>query len=106
MAVGRKGDVFVGYRRTIGIMDIQGVLSYIKEEESLKQIYLIAEFPVTNAVKRYIAKNLLAKIPVEIIISKDFDEEIDKIKKLHDGEDVWVENLNDFGSRAMSFDPD
>ena len=102
----RKGDIFVGYRKAIGIMDIEGIISYIKNEESLKKIYLISEIPVAHAVKKYIEKNLLPLVPVETIVSDDFDKEVNRIKVMHAGEDVWAENLNDFGDRAMSFDAD
>ncbi len=102
----RKGDVFVGYRKAIGIMDIEGIVSYIKNEEPLKKVYLISEFPVNSIVKKFIEKNLSSLVPFELIVAKDFDKEIERIKELHNQEDVWVENLNNFGDRAMSFDVD
>ena len=102
----RKGDVFVGYRRAIGIMDIEGIVSYIKNEEPLKKIYLISELPVNPVVKKYIEKNLSSLVTFELIVAKDFSKEIERIKELYNQEDVWVENLNDFGDRAMSFDVD
>ena len=102
----RKGDVFVGYRKAIGIMDIEGIVSYMKSEEPLKKVYLISEFPINPVVKKYIEKNLSSLVPFELIVARDFGKEIERIKELHNQEDVWVQNLNDFGDRAMSFDVD
>ncbi len=102
----RKGEIFVGYRRAIGITDIQGIVDYIKDNEPLKKVYLIAVHPLAGPVAEYLEKNLKPLVPVEFVLTNNFDRSIDEIKERHEGEEVWVTSLNDFGDRALSFDPD
>ncbi len=102
----KSKEILVGYRRAIGITDIQGIIDYIKEEEPLEKVYLLAAHPIAEPVKEYAEKNLKGLVPFEFIVCKNFDEEIERIKALHKGKEVWVTSLDDFGDRALSFDPD
>ncbi len=102
----RKREIFVGYRRVIGITDIQGIVDYIKEGEAFKKVYLVATHPLAGPVAEYLEKNLKPLVAVEFLLTDNFDRTIDEIKEHHKDEEVWVTSLNDFGDRALSFDPD
>lgn len=92
----KKGEIFVDYGRAIGITDTPGTADYIKDKEPLKKVYLVAE---------YSEKNLKPLTEVEFILTKDFDETIDEIKERRKDEEMWVASLDDFGNRALSFNP-
>ncbi len=102
----KKGEIFVGYRRAIGITDIQGIVDYMEDNEPFKKVYLIATHPLADPVSEYLEKNLKPLTEVEFILTKDFDETIDEIKERHKEEEMWITSLDDFGDRALSFDPD
>ena len=96
--------ILLGYRTTIGIMDIQGIVDYMNKQESFQKVILIAAHPLADAVKNYIEKNLKPLVPVEVIITDNIEEEVRKRDKCCD--EIWAINLNDFGNRALSFDAD
>ncbi len=100
-----KKEIFVGYRRVIGITDIQGIADYIKSEKPFKKVYLIATLPLAGPVSEYLKKNLEPLVPVKFILTDNFEKAIKEIKNQCKDREVWVTDLNDFGDRVLSFDP-
>jgi len=99
-----KKTIFLGYRRAIGIMDVQGIVNYMKNNEPFEKVILVSGADLTEPVKKYIEKYLKPLVPVEVIVEKNY---VKKAREMdHFGDNVWAVNLNEFGDRAMSEDAD
>ncbi len=96
--------VFLGYRRAIGIMDIQGIVDYTKLNGSFEKVILVASIPLTEAVQNYLDKNLKILVPVDVIIVKNVTKKVREMDGW--GDNIWAINLNEFGNRVMSSDAD
>ena len=96
-----KGKVVVSFGQKIGIVCLRSLENYIVKNKIIK-CYIIASSPPHQNVIDY-ARNIDL---LEIIISSNFKQEVEKIRKLYKNNPVKIINLADFGERNMMRDVD
>ena len=96
-----KEKVIVSFGQKIGIVCLRSLEEYITKNKIIK-CYVIASSPPHQNVINY-ARNIAL---LEIIISSNFKQEVEKIRKLYKNNSVKIINLADFGERNMMRDVD
>ncbi|MCD6237919.1 MAG: hypothetical protein DRP50_09010 [Thermotoga sp.] len=96
-------EIFIGFRSEIGIVDLQGIEEYISQRK-VENIYLLAYKDLNEKVRDYLEKKIKPKQEVEFILTDSFQKEIKKIKVSHKGKRIRVQDMEEFGQRAMSRD--
>ncbi|HAJ32470.1 MAG TPA: hypothetical protein DCK79_03755 [Candidatus Atribacteria bacterium] len=94
-----KEKVIVSFGQKIGIVYLRSLEEYIEKIKIVKCYIVVFHPPHQNVVKY--AENI---DQIEIVISPDFKQEIEKIKKLYPGSTIEIINLEDFGERNMMRD--
>jgi len=97
----KKEKVIVSFGQKIGIVCLRSLEEYIVKNKIIK-CYIIASSPPHQNVINY-ARNIDL---LEIIISSNFKQEIEKIRKLYKNNSVKIINLANFGERNMMRDVD
>lgn len=96
-----KEKVIISFGQKIGIVCLRSLEEHIMKNKIIK-CYIIASSPPHQNVINY-AKNIDL---LEIIISSNFKQEVEKIRKLYKNNLVKIINLADFGERNMMRDVD
>jgi len=94
-----KEKVIISYTQKLGIVCVQSLEKYVEKNKITKCYIIIPNPPHQNVVKY--AENI---DQIEIIVSSDFKQETEKIKKLYPGSTIEIINLEDFGERNMMRD--
>ena len=97
----KKEKVIVFFGQKIGIVCLRSLEKYIVKNKIIK-CYIIASSPPHQNVINY-ARNIDL---LEIIISSNFKQEVEKIRKLYPGSTIEIIDLTDFGERNMMRDVD
>jgi len=95
-----KEKVVVSLTQKLGIVAIRSLEEYIKKNKIIK-CYIIAKLPPHQNVVNY-AQNINL---LEIIISSNFKQEIEKIRKLYKDTPIKIIDLADFGETDAMRDP-
>ncbi len=85
--------IFVGYRRQVGRVDVEGVAEFIKSKNIYSKVYILHISPLHPSIKE-----LIDKYGFFEILTTNFKKEIARLKK-EDKVDAY--DLNDFGGRSM-----
>jgi len=96
-----KEKVIVSFGQKIGIVCLRSLEKYIVRNKIIK-CYIIAILPPHQNVINY-ARNIDL---IEIIISSNFKQEVEKIRKLYKNNSIKIIDLADFGERNMMRDVD
>ena len=91
--------IIVSFTQKLGMVCLRSLEEYI-EKNKIAKCYVIIPNPPHQNVIEY-ARNISL---LEIIVSSDFKQEIEKIKKLYPGSTIEIINLEDFGERNMMRD--
>jgi hypothetical protein len=91
--------VIVSFGQKIGIVYLRSLEEYIAKNKIIKCYIIIPNPPHQNVIEY--ARNISL---LEIIVSSDFKQETEKIKKLYPGSTIEIINLEDFGERNMMRD--
>jgi len=94
-----KERVIISYTQKLGVICIQSLEKYIKKFKIAKCYIIIPSPPHQNVIEY--ARNISL---LEIIVSSDFKQETEKIKKLYPGSTIEIIKLEDFGERNMMRD--
>jgi len=94
-----KEKVIISYTQKLGIVCVQSLEKYV-EKNKIAKCYIIIPNPTHQNVVKY-AENI---DQIEIVISPDFKQETEKIKKFYPGSTIEIINLEDFGERNMMRD--
>ena len=97
----KKEKVIVSFGQKIGIVCLRSLEEYIVKNKIIK-CYIITSSPPHQNVINY-ARNIDL---LEIIISSNFKQEVEKIRKLYKNNPVKIIDLADFGGRNMMRDVD
>ncbi len=97
----KKEKVIVSFGQKIGIVCLRSLEEYIAKNKIIK-CYIITSSPPHQNVINY-ARNIAL---LEIIISSNFKQEVERIKKVYKNNSVKIINLADFGERNMMRDVD
>ena len=95
----KKEKIIVSFTQKLGIVCLRSLEEYIENNKISKCYIIILNPPQQNVIKYARNINLL-----EIIVSSDFKQETEKIKKLYPGSTIEIINLEDFGERNMMRD--
>ena len=95
----KKEKVIVSFTQKLGMVCIRSLEEYIKKNKIIK-CYIITGSSLHPNVINY-AKNINL---IEIVVSSDFKQEIEKIKKLYPDSSIEIINLEDFGERNVMRD--
>lgn len=96
----KKGKIIVSLTQKLGIVAIRSLEEYIKRNKIIKCYVITNSPPHQNVVNRAQNINLL-----EIIISSNFKQEIEKVKNLHKDTPIKIIDLADFGETDAMRDP-
>ncbi|MFH1939269.1 MAG: hypothetical protein ABIK21_03840 [bacterium] len=96
---GKKEKIVVSFTQKLGMVCLRNLEEYI-EKNKIAKCYIIIPNPPHQNVIEY-ARNISL---LEIIVSSDFKQETEKIKKLYPGSTIEIINLEDFGERNMMRD--
>ena len=99
-----REEVFIGYIDRIGILDLQGVEEYLREER-VREVYLVVRMVPNERVLSYLEGRPELRDKVRIVRSDDLKGEVKRIKKENAQFRVRVQDMREFGKRAMSRDP-
>ena len=94
-----KEKVVVSFTQKLGMVCLRSLEKHI-EKNKIAKCYIIVLHPPHQNVIEY-ARNISL---LEIIVSPDFKQEIEKIKKLYPGSTIEIISLEDFGERNMMRD--
>jgi len=94
-----KEKVIISFTQKLGMVCLRSLEEYI-EKYKIAKCYIIIPNPPHQNVIEY-ARNISL---LEIIISPDFRQETEKIKKLYPQNTIEIINLEDFGERNMMRD--
>jgi len=94
-----KEKVIVSSTRKLGVVCLRSLEEYIEKNKIVKCYIIIPNSPHQNVIEY--SRNISL---VEIIVSPDFKQETEKIKKLYPGSSIEIINLEDFGERNMMRD--
>ena len=97
----KKEKVVISFTQKLGIVCLRSLEEYIAKNKIIK-CYIIVFSPPHQNVINY-ARNIAL---LEIIISSNFKQEVEKIRKLYKNNSVKMINLADFGERNMMRDVD
>jgi len=95
-----KEKVIVSFGQKIGIVYLRSLEEYIAKNKTIK-CYIIASLPPHQNVINY-ARNIDL---LEIIISSNFKQEIEKVRKLHKDTPIKIIDLANFGEADAMRDP-
>ena len=95
----KKEKVIVSFTQKLGMVCLRSLEEYI-EKNKIAKCYIIIPNPPHQNVINY-AENISQ---IEIIISPNFKQEKEKIRKLFSGSRVEIINLEDFSERNMMRD--
>ena len=94
-----SAEIFIGYRDFIGIMDIQSIEDYLKENR-VQDIYLLTQQPLSERVQSYLNEHL--KERVTVIVTSSFRKTAENIKQQNKGKQAIVIDLEEFGRRGFA----
>ncbi len=94
-----KEKVIVSFTQKLGTVCLRNLEEYIEKNKIAKCYIIIPNPPHQNIIEYARSISLL-----EIIVSSDFKQETEKIKKLYPGSTIEIINLEDFGERNMMRD--
>ena len=95
----KKEKVIVSFTQKLGMVCLQSLEEYIEKNKIIKCYIVTASSPHPNVINY--AKNIDL---IEIVISSDFRQEIEKIKKLYQDSIIEIINLEDFGEKNVMRD--
>ena len=95
----KKEKVIVSFTRKLGMVCLRSLEEYIEKNKVVKCYIIVPSSPHQNVIEY--SRNISL---VEIIVSPDFKQEIEKIKKLYSGSTIEIINLEDFGEKNMMRD--
>jgi len=95
----KKEKIVVSFTQKLGIVCLRSLEEYIGKNKIAK-CYIIVPHPPHQNVIEY-ARNISL---LGIIVSSDFKQETEKIKKLYRNSTIEIINLEDFGERNMMRD--
>ncbi|MHC2994001.1 MAG: hypothetical protein IBV53_00625 [Candidatus Atribacteria bacterium] len=95
----KKEKVIVSFTQKLGMVCIRSLEEYIEKNKIIKCYIIIASSPHPNVINY--AKNIDL---IEIVVSSDFKQEIEKIKKLYKDSTIEIINLEEFGEKIMMRD--
>jgi len=95
----KKEKVIVSFTRKLGMVCLQSLEKYIEKNKIIKCYIVTALSPHQNVVNY--AKNIDL---IEIVVSSNFKQEIEKIKKLYQDSIIEIINLEDFGEKNVMRD--
>ena len=95
----KKEKVVVSFTQKLGMVCIRSLEEYIEKNKIIKCYIVTASSPHPNVINY--AKNIDL---IEIVISSDFRQEIEKIKKLYQDSIIEIINLEDFGEKNVMRD--
>lgn len=98
---GKECEVFIGFSSRIGILDLQGPEEYVGEVE---RTHLVVGWPPNERVRAYLESRPKLAERVEIISSDDLKGEVRRLRRENKGFRVRVQDMREFGKRAMSGD--
>ena len=96
-----KEKVIVSFGRKIGMVCLRSLEKYIAKNKIIKCYIITSSTPHQNVINY--ARNIDL---LEIIISSNFKQEVEKIRKLYKNNSVKIVDLADFGERNMMRDVD
>ena len=94
-----KEKIIVSFTQKLGMVCLRSLEEYIKKNKISKCYIFIPNPPHQNVIEYAGNISLL-----EIIVSSDFKQETEKIKKLYPGSTIEIINLEDFGERNIMRD--
>ncbi len=94
-----KEKVIVSFSQKLGIVCLRSLEEYI-EKNKIAKCYIIIPNPPHQNVIEYV-QNISQ---LEIIVSPNLKQEIERIKKLYKDSTIEIINLEDFGERNMMRD--
>ena len=94
-----KEKIILSFTQKLGMVCLRSLEEYIEKNKIAKCYIIIPNPPHQNVIEYARNINLL-----EIIVSSDFKQETEKIKKLYPGSTIEIINLEDFGERNMMRD--
>ena len=95
----KKEKVIISFTQKLGMVCLRSLEEYIEKNKIAKCYIIIPNSPHQNVIEY--ARNISL---LEIIVSPDFKQETEKIKKLYPGSTIEIINLEDFGERNMMRD--
>jgi hypothetical protein len=95
----KKEKIVVSFTQKLGMVCLRSLEEYI-EKNKIAKCYIVVPHPPHQNVIEY-ARNISL---LETIVSSDFKQETEKIKKLYPGSTIEIINLEDFGERNMMRD--
>ena len=95
----KKEKVIVSFTRKLGMVCLRSLEDHIEKNKIAKCYIIVLHTPHQNVIEY--SRNISL---VEIIVSPDFKQEIEKIKKLYSGSTIEIINLEDFGEKNMMRD--
>jgi hypothetical protein len=95
----KKEKIVISFTRKVGMVCLRSLEGYI-EKNKIAKCYIVVPHPPHQNVIEY-ARNISL---LEIIVSPDFKQEVEKIKKLYRQSTIEMINLEDFGERNMMRD--
>ena len=95
----KKEKVVVSFTQKLGMVCLRSLEEYIEKYKIIKCYILVLHPPHPNVIEY--AENINQ---IEIVISPDLKQEIEKIKKLYSGSTIEIINLEDFGEKNMMRD--
>ena len=94
-----KEKVVASFTRKLGMVCLRSLEDHIEKNKIAKCYIIVLHTPHQNVIEY--SRNISL---VEIIVSPDFKQEIEKIKKLYSGSTIEIINLEDFGEKNMMRD--
>ncbi len=91
--------VIISFTQNLGMVCLRSLEEHIEKNKMAKCFIIIPNPPHQNVIEY--ARNISL---LEIIVSPDFKQETEKIKKLYPGSTIEIINLEDFGERNMMRD--
>ncbi|OFW49014.1 MAG: hypothetical protein A2163_11565 [Actinobacteria bacterium RBG_13_35_12] len=95
----KKEKVIASFTQKLGMVCLRSLKEYIEKNKIAKCYIIIPNLPHQNVINY--AENISQ---IEIVITPDFKQEIEKIKKLYSGSRIEIINLENFGERNMMRD--
>ncbi|MEA2021601.1 MAG: hypothetical protein U9N08_03920 [Candidatus Caldatribacteriota bacterium] len=96
----KNKKIIVSFASKLGIVAIRSLEAYIQKNKVVK-CYVVTESSPHQNVVNYAGNIKL----LEIIISHNFKQEIERIRNLHESNPVKIINLADFGETDAMRDP-
>ena len=96
-----KEKVIVSFGQKVGMVCLRSLEKYIAKNKIIKCYIITSSTPHQNVINY--ARNIDL---LEIIISSNFKQEVEKVRKLYKNNSVKIIDLADFGERNMMRDVD